>query len=227
MPWIGIDTATHGASVALLDRQGRPEVRVLSDRGAHARDLLDDIDQLLRAARVPPAELRGIGVAVGPGSFTGVRVGMATGKGLAMALNIPLLGLSTLEAIARAAAMGLAEDIACLCAVLAAGRGEIYAARFGVGGGEVRRLTADSAWSPNALRLDLPAETVIAGDASDPRRQDVAVLEGFAHLAVPPLAVAIARWTAAVVAPGAGYQFGAPVPNYIRPSNAQAGRGRA
>jgi len=227
MPWIGIDTATHGASVALLDREGRAEVRVLAERGAHARDLLGEIDRLLQAARVSRAELRGIGVAVGPGSFTGVRVGMATGKGLAMALDIPLVGLSTLEAIARAAAHGSTVDIACLCAVLAAGRGELYAARFGIRGGEVRRLTADSAWSPDALRADLPHGTVLAGDVSDPRQQDVAAFEGFAHLSVPPRAAAIAHWAAAVVAPDSRYQFGAPVPNYIRPSDAQTGRGRA
>jgi tRNA threonylcarbamoyladenosine biosynthesis protein TsaB len=227
MPWIGIDTATHGASVALLDRQGRPEMRVLAERGAHARDLLGEIDQLLRAARVSPGELRGIGVAIGPGSFTGVRVGMATGKGLAMSLNIPLVGLSTLEAIARAAAMDSTSDVACLCAVLAAGRGEIYAARFEIGAGGVHRLTADGAWSPEVLLADLPAGTVLARDASDPREQEMAALEGFAHLAGPPRAVAIAHWTAAVVVPGARYQFGTPIPNYIRPSDAQAGRGRA
>jgi tRNA threonylcarbamoyl adenosine modification protein YeaZ len=227
MAWIGIDTATHGASVALLDGRGRTEVRILSERGAHARDLLGEIDGLLRSSRVARGELRGIGVALGPGSFTGVRVGMATGKGLAMALDIPLVGLSTLEAIARAAAMHSTGDIACLCAVLAAGRGEIYAARFGIGGDKVRRLTADGSWSPDALRADLPAGTVVARDSSDPREAEVAVLEGLAHLPVPPRAVAIAHWTAAVVGPQSRYRFGAPAPNYIRPSDAQAGRGRA
>jgi tRNA threonylcarbamoyladenosine biosynthesis protein TsaB len=227
MPWLGIDTATHGASVALLDRQGRAEMRVLAERGAHARDLLGEIDRLLREAGISPSELRGIGVAIGPGSFTGVRVGMATGKGLAMSLNVPLVGLSTLEAMAHAAAMESTSDVASLCAVLAAGRGEVYAARFGIGADGVHRLTADGAWSPDMLRADLPPGTVLARDVSDPREQEVAALEGLAHLPVPPRAVAIARWTATVVAPEARYQFGTPIPNYIRPSDAQVVRGRA
>jgi len=152
---------------------------------------------------------------------------MATGKGLAMALNIPLVGLSTLEAIARAAALGSTVDIPCLCAVLAAGRGEVYAARFELSGGEVRRLTTDSAWSPNALRADLPIDAVFAGDVTDTRQQDVGGLDGCVHLDVPLRALAIARWASTVVPPGARYQFGTPLPNYVRPSDAEAVRGRA
>ena len=227
MSWIGIDTATLCASVALLDPEGRPDVRVLGERGGHARDLLDVLDRLLRAARISPSDLRGIGVAVGPGSFTGVRVGMATAKGLALALNIPLVGLSTLEAIARAATMNRSAGISCVCPVLAAGRGEVYAARFEFTGREVLRLTSDRCWIPAALHADLPADAVLAGDSPDARRQGEAGLGGRVHLQAPPCAVAIARWAASVVPPGARYQFGTPVPNYVRPSDAEAARGRA
>src|SRR5437899_5736918 len=127
---LGIDTATRPGSTALAYPGVVLAQTRLDERGRHARDLLAGVGTILAGAGVSPRDLSGIAVTVGPGSFTGVRIGMATAKGLAYSLNVGLDGLSTLEALARAVLGGGQETPQRLCAAIAAGRGEIYAALF-------------------------------------------------------------------------------------------------
>ncbi|HEU4403299.1 MAG TPA: tRNA (adenosine(37)-N6)-threonylcarbamoyltransferase complex dimerization subunit type 1 TsaB [Candidatus Polarisedimenticolia bacterium] len=229
MPVLGIDTATPRGSIALA-RAGRVLAEThLEERAWHARDLLSRIDSLLKDSSLTPRDLVGLGVAVGPGSFTGVRIGMATAKGLAYSLAIGCVGLSTLEALARAVVCDsrpLTSER--LCPVLDAGRGEVYAAlfRFGVEGEPVRE-TPDRSWRPADLVRAIPAGTVMVGDAA----ASVAAAAGETGLTLtalaptPPLAGAIALWAAGVLPPG-GYRPGALGPNYVRPSDAEATRRR-
>jgi tRNA threonylcarbamoyladenosine biosynthesis protein TsaB len=222
---LGIETATGRGSVALARDDGEPLVRLLEEKGGHARDLVPAIETLLAEARLHTSDLRGVGVACGPGSFTGVRVGMATAKGLAYALNIAVVGLSTLEALARAAAPLAPEGAAILAPVLPAGRGEVYSALFDLKGRAVERRTRDLAWRPEVLLAELPEEailvdgealTAVAGGARERR-----------SIESPPLAAAIALWAAATIPPGGGFRPGGLAPNYVRPSDAEAARRRA
>jgi tRNA threonylcarbamoyl adenosine modification protein YeaZ len=196
----------------------------LSAGGWHARDLLTAIEGLLGRAGIAASGLRGIGVAVGPGSFTGVRVGMATAKGLGFALDIPVEGLSTLEALARAAATYGARA-AHVCPVLDAGRGEIYAALFRVRPVGVERLEADRAWKPADLAAGLPADTVLAGDGA------AALLSVAKHpypvIEAPLLGGTLAGWVGGVIPDGGRYRAGGLGPNYVRPSDVEASRRRA
>jgi tRNA threonylcarbamoyladenosine biosynthesis protein TsaB len=230
MPILGLDTATARGSVALAESGRLLAEQALEERGAHARDLLSRVDALLHEAGIEPRRLTGIGVAVGPGSFTGVRIGMATAKGLAYSLQIALAGLSTLEAMARAAGGALQEPPGILCPVIAAGRGEVYAALFRVpAGGAVERLTPDRSWRPPDLASELPRVAVLVGDAGGTlaaaarsRGLEFRVLES-----CPPLAGAIALWAGEAIPPGAGFRAGEPRPNYVRPSDAEPARRRS
>jgi len=76
---------------------------VLGERTSRAVTVLEDIDALLRQAGAHTRELEGLAVGIGPGSFTGVRIGLATARGLALALGVPVAGVSTLEALAAGA----------------------------------------------------------------------------------------------------------------------------
>ena len=95
---LAFDTATSAATAALV-RDGE----VLGERVSRAVAVLVDADELLRASGAERSELTGIVVGTGPGSFTGLRLGLATARGLALALELPVAGVSTLDALAAGA----------------------------------------------------------------------------------------------------------------------------
>ena len=95
---LAFDTATGAATSALVDGD-----EVLGERVSRAQTLLEDVDALLRQAGAHPSDLGRLAVGVGPGSFTGVRIGLATARGLALSLGLPGAGVSTLAALAAGA----------------------------------------------------------------------------------------------------------------------------
>jgi tRNA threonylcarbamoyladenosine biosynthesis protein TsaB len=125
---LAFDTATDRGTVAVLDAEDaggcvvRAEAATSAD-GRHGETLLGLVEVAMQQAGRAPAELDLVVVGVGPGSFTGVRVGLATAKGLALALGVPLVGISTLAVLAAAAGD---RDVV---AVLDAKRGQVFAAR--------------------------------------------------------------------------------------------------
>ena len=110
---LAFDTATDVATSALVD-----DGEVLGERVSRAVTLLEDVDALVRQAGSRTGDLDALAVGVGPGSFTGVRIGLATARGLALALDIPVAGVSTLAALA-AGASGAAP-------VIDARRGQVF-----------------------------------------------------------------------------------------------------
>jgi len=223
---LGIDTASRKGSIALA-RSGQPVADLrLNEGGAHARDLITCIDNLLRGAQLRINALNGVAVSIGPGSFMGVRIGMATGKGLAYSLGIGLLGMSTLEALARAALPVTVSTDEPICPAIEAGRGEVYAALFQKEGEGVRRLEPDRSWDPVALAGELPEGTIVAGNASATLLRAAAGTGRSLRRAgeIPPLATTIAVWGTLTQRPGATYTAGVPGPNYVRPWDAEAAR---
>ena len=95
---LAFDTATDVATSALVD-----DGEVLGERVSRAATLLEDVDALLRQGGAHPRDLGALAVGIGPGSFTGVRIGLATARGLALALDLPGAGVSTLDALAAGA----------------------------------------------------------------------------------------------------------------------------
>src|SRR5437867_2992329 len=110
---LAFDTATDVATSALVS-----DGEVLGERTSRAVTVLEDVDALLRQAGAHTRELDGIAVGIGPGSFTDVRIGLATARGLALALGVPVAGVSTLDALAAGAPGGVP--------VIDARRGEIF-----------------------------------------------------------------------------------------------------
>jgi tRNA threonylcarbamoyladenosine biosynthesis protein TsaB len=95
---LAFDTATDVATSALVS-----DGEVLGERTSRAATVLEDVDALLRQAGAHTRELEGIAVGIGPGSFTGIRIGLATARGLALALGVPVAGVSTLDALSTGA----------------------------------------------------------------------------------------------------------------------------
>jgi tRNA threonylcarbamoyl adenosine modification protein YeaZ len=95
---LAFDTATDRATSALVDGD-----EVLGERVSRASTVLADVDALLRQAGAQPQDVTALAVGVGPGSFTGIRIGLAAARGLALALGVPAAGVSTLDALAAGA----------------------------------------------------------------------------------------------------------------------------
>lgn len=99
MPLIlAFDTATDRATSALVG-----DGEVLGERVSRASTLLADVDALVRQAGAHPRDIGGLAVGIGPGSFTGIRIGLAAARGLALALDVAAAGVSTLDALAAGA----------------------------------------------------------------------------------------------------------------------------
>ncbi len=134
---LAIDTATRAASLALYNAEGVLAETTWRSRENHTVELTTQIVRLLELAHAPKSELRAIGVALGPGSFTGLRVGMSVAKGLAFGAQIPLLGVPTLDVVAHAQAWQSLP----IWAILVAGRGRYSVARYTARRGVVKRVS--------------------------------------------------------------------------------------
>ena len=158
---LAFETATDQAVVALWCWDGRSLVAPSGPEARHGRGLVPAVRDLLERAGVGLAELDGIAVGTGPGSFTGLRVGLMAAKTLAFAMGKPLIGLDTLEVIARNAP----ADACRVAVAVDAQRGDFSAAEFhreGPGGGLV--CVAATHVVPGASWLEgLPEGTVVFG----------------------------------------------------------------
>ena len=126
---LALETATDVCSVALMaDGQILADLTLRRPR-AHAESLVPMIEDALRYAGLAATSLDAIAVSMGPGSYTGLRIGVSTAKGLAMAVDAKLIGVPSLEALAAAAASRVAPGEV-ICALFNARRHEVYAAVF-------------------------------------------------------------------------------------------------
>src|SRR6185436_3238007 len=137
---LSVETATMAGSVALS--RGDEIVGVVSGdpRVSHSNTLLGDVDKLLTDTRVELSEIDLFAAATGPGSFTGLRIGLATIKALSATLARPTAGIPTLEAVALSGGTSKAS-----VALLPAGRGEVFAQLFSVSGSAVVEALEEAA----------------------------------------------------------------------------------
>jgi tRNA threonylcarbamoyladenosine biosynthesis protein TsaB len=143
---LAIETSTRAGSVAIARGEEILASRAGDACSSHSQDLIENIDAVLNEAGVELSAVDLFAAAIGPGSFTGLRIGLATAKSLAVSLDRRCVGVSTLGAVSHAA--GVAERIV---ALLPAGRGEVFAQMFAVRDDEVEPLDEPAHISPNAL----------------------------------------------------------------------------
>ncbi|MCG5055056.1 MAG: tRNA (adenosine(37)-N6)-threonylcarbamoyltransferase complex dimerization subunit type 1 TsaB [Myxococcales bacterium] len=160
MPALAIETSTRTARVALVDARGEMTGEATRTADRHSANLLAMCDELFRAAGLTPRDLRLITCGAGPGSFTGLRVGLAIAKGLALPFGTPLVMISSLEILAHDLAEA-APSSEQLLPLLDAGKGELHAQLF------VRRAGAlaaeGAAWrlTPPSLVAHLQANPLL------------------------------------------------------------------
>jgi tRNA threonylcarbamoyladenosine biosynthesis protein TsaB len=169
---LAIDTSTAYASIALSHDDVLLAELIWRVENRHSAELLPRAEETLRAQRVTAGQIDSIAVALGPGSFNGVRAGVATAKGLALALGVAVVGVPTLDVIAWGARSAPGE----VWALLDAGRGEVYTAVYDTAG-----MTVET-WGPRALALEAGVEPsgyhILTPEALAARISDGATLTG-------------------------------------------------
>ena len=162
---LAFETSAKAASVALMDGEKLLGEQYQNTGLTHSQTLMVMAENLLQQCNCSPDQVEAVAVANGPGSFTGVRIGVAAAKGFAWGAEKPLYGVSTLEAMALG--LGMPEGI--VCPVMDARRQQVYNALFEFRGGKCTRLTEDRAISLADLGQELKnlKKTVfLVGDGS-------------------------------------------------------------
>lgn len=227
---LAADTATRTQALALLDGDLLLEHSQRRVKFNHGSSLLAHVAAMLDSQALSLQQLDLIAVGLGPGSFTGLRVGLAAAKSLARAHQIPLVGVSTLAATAHP--LALAHPKAAVCCALDARRGEVYAGVYELAqpGAKLRALHPDHTTTCGDLRARLLklADTrpvILLSDAADKYAElndfptsDVLVLPSWA--AAPP-ALSVALLGRQKAQAGKLDDIAQLEPNYIRPTDAE------
>ncbi|MCL2567841.1 MAG: tRNA (adenosine(37)-N6)-threonylcarbamoyltransferase complex dimerization subunit type 1 TsaB [Oscillospiraceae bacterium] len=223
MKILAIESSAQAASVAIVEN-GSLIAQTTQHAGlTHSKTLLPMIHALLNGLDIKVADLDKIAIARGPGSFTGIRIGVATAKGLAFAADIPLVGVSSLEAMAHQA-KHLGPGL--ITPVMDARRSQVYNALFRADGARLIRLTEDRAIAIEDLfaQADHEGPYLLVGDGAAlcyAWLQD----KGIPAQILPEHLVQQTAWGVAIVAehlPGeSAYEVN---PEYIRPSQAERER---
>ncbi|MBN2126603.1 MAG: tRNA (adenosine(37)-N6)-threonylcarbamoyltransferase complex dimerization subunit type 1 TsaB [Deltaproteobacteria bacterium] len=181
-----LNTSTVQFGISLLEEDGRllSEV-ILGSGGKNYRGFLPALHNLMRESRVETGEIGSLAVALGPGSFTGLRVGLATAKGLCQGLDIPAVGVSSLEAMASQAPLSQYP----VCPLISSRKGEVFAALFRwSGAGTMERIKEDACLKFREIPSYVEGEALFLGNdfaLQAPPIQDL--FSGDALLAPAPL----------------------------------------
>ena len=220
-----METATRLLGLALFEN-GKLRAEIARDvAGRHAECLLPELEKLLGYLEWQPADLEGIAVSIGPGSFTGLRVGLATVKGLAFGGTPPVVPVSSLAGLAEQAGR-VREPVA---ALLDARRGEVYAGVWSDARAGQADLLRESVYSPDELVRLLPQRSgLVVGEGADAVADEVLDRRPDLERWGPPegraSASAIARIGMPLLAAGKGIAAEDLVPRYLRRAEAEVQR---
>jgi tRNA threonylcarbamoyladenosine biosynthesis protein TsaB len=191
---------------------------------SHTASLPALVERVLGMAGLAIDDVEAVAVSIGPGSFTGLRIGLALGKGIAFAGGLPLVGVPTLEALAHVAGAAPGETV---CAALDARKHEVYAALFGATDAAPRRLSPDVALRPEALAERLVPPCVVVGDAGEVYGDILRARASLRPFATHhPRGGVIARLGFERLAAGEAANPGTLEPVYVRPPDAELPRSR-
>jgi tRNA threonylcarbamoyladenosine biosynthesis protein TsaB len=220
---LALDTSTPRASVAAVAGD-RLVAATESGNQQHAEDIIGLIDEVLTAGGIGLADLAGVAVGAGPGSFTGLRIGMATAKGLCFAAGKPLWAVSSLAALALEASAAPEAAGALLVPILDARRKEVFVGFYAATDAGVRSIAAEAVLAPAAVGLAIArcagqfaGSPLLFGDGALLYRDHLESVGTFRESPARPAAEHVARLAAGAV-PDA---LATVAPVYIRKSEAE------
>ena len=180
MKILAVDTATKSCSVAIIEAGSlSAEVTTLKDQ-THSKHLMELIDKGLGMSGFSAADLDGLAVTIGPGSFTGLRIGISTIKGMAHALDKPVVGISSLEVLA----WQCADRSHLICPLLDARKSEVYSATYRYTNDTLTRKSPENASAPEAAVQKIKEPCVLIGSGAQLYRKRLSMVLGdLAHFA--------------------------------------------
>jgi len=223
MKVLGIDTSTPCGSIGLIHGQNVISEYILNVSVTHSERLLGAIDLVLRRAGCALDDLDGFAISLGPGSFTGVRIGVSTVKGLAYAVQKPVVGVSTLDVLASQ----VSPTPYLICPIIDARKGEVYSAFYRYEESDrPKRLSEFQALRPEVLSRMLNERTIFLGDGVKAYGDDLRNwLKSFAIFSPPTLHIpygsAVARLGVELLQRGEVLDLAAFTPLYVRRSDAE------
>jgi len=223
MKVLGIDTSTSCGSVGLIDDGEVLSDYLLNIPVTHSERLLGAIEFVLKETRCPIENLEGWAISLGPGSFTGLRIGVSTVKGLAFATGKPVAGVSTLDVLASQ----IAPTSYLICPILDARKKEVYTAFYRYEeDGSLRRQSNYQAIGPEELVKRITEQTIFLGDGVRTYRDFL--LNSLPSLAIFPLSPLhvshgsmVAKLGSELLQKGECLDLSTFVPIYVRPSEAE------
>lgn len=172
MKILGIDSSGIVASAAIADEKNIIAEFTVNNKQTHSQTLLPMIDMVVKMSGVKLEEVDAIAVAAGPGSFTGLRIGSSTAKGLGLALKKPIVPIPTLDGLAYR----LAATDGIICPIMDARRNQVYTAIYRMEDGELRRLSEQKAVDIHEIMEELERygeKVTFLGDGVDVHRQTI------------------------------------------------------
>jgi tRNA threonylcarbamoyladenosine biosynthesis protein TsaB len=227
MKILALDTATDSCSVAATDDMALSAELTIQKNQTHSKHLMELIHSVLEIAGFGVADLDGLAVTIGPGSFTGLRIGISTIKGLAHALDKPVVGISTLKALA----WQCGQTSYLIYPLLDARKDEVYGATYRFNADQLIQKTSARAMIPEAVVEDIKSPCLFIGTGARLYRQSIIAAAGsLAHFVPDGQNVIRASSVAFLSMPRfeANDTDGVAglVPNYIRKSDAELNFGR-
>ena len=221
----GIDTCCAAATAAIINDDVLLAQTVINNGKTHSQKMMPQIEAMLSFVGIDPNEIDLYAAAVGPGSFTGVRIGVATAKAMAQAANKPCAAVSTLEALAFASK----HFDGVICPILDARRSQVYNALFENENGELKRRCADRALALKELFCELEAlgkNVLFMGDGTLVYKTEIKSRLGIRAFFAPKLtnlnlAGAVAELGERDFLQGKTVSYAELVPQYVRLSQAE------
>lgn len=162
MQILAIETATPVGSVALVNEAGIIASYSWQVNSSHSEELMAAVGRILSSSAVKVLKLDGVAVSIGPGSFTGLRIGLSTAKGLCFANQIPLVAVSTLKALASRFPFCKYR----VCPMLDARKKQVYTCLYDTSEGAIRGLFSPEAITPDEFLERLDEPTLFTGDGA-------------------------------------------------------------
>ena len=234
---LAADTTTAVNTVALCEfAEGadsstfhvQTEVYSLCGR-RHSERLISTIDWVLNESRISLSDVDVLALSNGPGSFTGLRIGVSTFKGLALGVSKPLVAVPTLDAMARAV-QPLGAEAVVLCPLLDARMGEVFGALYRFEDGKRQKLTEDRVCPVEELLREVCGPVVVYGEGAEVYRERIQAAGSAIDIrddVSVPRAWAVAAEAIDLLAAGAPSEAGLVSPVYLRKSQAEQNRAHA